>query len=57
MWQGPDGTNVPIGVPNNPNTAAVDDELVFLELPLLCIVVPHTSVLMENTAVGGLAQD
>ena len=28
VWQGPDGTNVPIGVPNNPNTAAVDDELI-----------------------------
>ncbi len=25
-------------------------------LPLLCLVVPHTSVLMENTAVWGLLE-
>ncbi len=27
MWQFPDGSDVPIGIPNNANTAAVDDEL------------------------------
>ncbi len=28
MWQLPDGTNVPVGIPNNPNTAAVGDGLI-----------------------------
>ena len=26
-WLFPDGSDVPIGIPNSPNTAAVDDEL------------------------------
>ncbi len=28
MWQFPDGSGVPIGNPNNPSTAAGDDELI-----------------------------
>ena len=50
MWQGPGRSTLPIVHDRD----AVDEELfisiVLLE-PLFCIVVLHTSVLIENTAV------
>ena len=50
VWQFPDGSGLPIvftGMQLGMNCSSV----LLLILPLFCIVVPHTSVLMENTAV------